>query len=183
MKHGLIGDRVTAHRRHMKRKGEGRSVLLHPKAKDARAEWIACLQERAPKSGSTPVILSRKGSGRAIGRKQAWRILTTSHAVSNLPGTLGTHTMRRALANEVQVLLGPDLVKIQRALGPRNVNSTVADLSFMAEEIDEAIPALRSQSGDDRRSLRKPISTPPPSGPGSASGGLVVGMLRALAPR
>ena len=142
LQHGRIADRITIRRRHMKRKVEGCTVPLHPEVKDALAEWIAHLQERAPVSISPPVFLSRKGVGRAIGRKHAWRIPTTNYAGSNLPGTLGTHAMRKTFANKVHVLLGRDLVKTQRALGHRNINSMVAYLSFMEEEIDEAILAL-----------------------------------------
>ena len=126
LQHGRIADRITVRRRYMKRKVAGRTVLLHPEVKDALATWIARLQERVPVSSSTPVFLSRKGSDRAIGRKHAWRILTTNYAGSNLPGTLGTHAMRKTFANKVHVLLGRDLVKTQCALGHRNVNSTVA---------------------------------------------------------
>ncbi|MDQ3308839.1 MAG: hypothetical protein M3497_01790 [Gemmatimonadota bacterium] len=50
--------------------------------------------------------------------------------------------MRKTFANKVHVLLGRDLVKTQRALGHKNVSSTVSYLSFLEEEIDEAILAL-----------------------------------------
>ncbi len=52
------------------------------------------------------------------------------------------HAMRKTFANKVHVLLGRDLVKTQRALGHKNVSSTVSYLSFLEEEIDEAILAL-----------------------------------------
>jgi site-specific recombinase XerD len=61
---------------------------------------------------------------------------------NRISGTLGTHTMRKTFANKVHVLLGRDLVKTQRALGHKNVSSTVSYLSFLEEEIDEAILAL-----------------------------------------
>ena len=141
LQHGRIADRITIRRRHMKRKVEGRTVLLDPEVKAEFAAWIARLQETAPVSSLTPVFLSRKGSDRAIGRKHAWQILTTNYAGSNLPGTLGTHAMRKTFANRAHQLLGRDLVKSQRAVGHRNVNSTVAYLSFR-EEIDKAILAL-----------------------------------------
>ncbi len=64
------------------------------------------------------------------------------YAEHQLGGTLGTHAMRKTFANNVHVLLGRDLVKTQRALGHKNVSSTVSYLSFLEEEIDEAILAL-----------------------------------------
>jgi site-specific recombinase XerD len=50
--------------------------------------------------------------------------------------------MRKTFANRVHVLLGRDLVKTQRALGHKNINSTVCYLSFLEDEIDAATLAL-----------------------------------------
>jgi integrase len=141
VKNGRLVERVTVNRRHMKRKIEGRTVILNAEARDALALWIAELQEEGA-SRETPVFRSRKGSDQPINRKHAWRILTEAYAVNELAGTLGTHSMRKTFANRVHVLLGRDLVKTQRALGHKNINSTVSYLSFLEEEIDAAILAL-----------------------------------------
>lgn len=37
--HGRIVERVTVQRRHMKKKTEGRTVVLHPRARDAIGTW------------------------------------------------------------------------------------------------------------------------------------------------
>jgi hypothetical protein len=44
--HGHLVDRVTVPRRHMKKKVEGRTVLLHPEAKAALATWLLTLRQR-----------------------------------------------------------------------------------------------------------------------------------------
>jgi integrase len=49
---------------------------------------------------------------------------------NELTGKLGTHAMRKTFANRMYDKLGKDLVKCQRALGHRNINSTVSYLSF-----------------------------------------------------
>ena len=49
--------------------------------------------------------------------------------------------MRKTFADRVYEKLNHDLVKTQRALGHRNINSTVSYLSFREEEIDAAILA------------------------------------------
>ncbi len=72
-------------------------------------------------------------------RRRAWTILMGRYAENQLGGT---HAMRKTFANKVHVLLGRDLAKTQRALGHKNVSSTVSYLSFLEEEIDEAILAL-----------------------------------------
>lgn len=141
LQHGRIVDRAHVQRKHMKRKTEGRTVLLHPDAKEALALWIAQLSEWQEVHRDTPLFLSRKGQ-RAIGRRQAWTILMGNYSENRMGGTLGTHAMRKTFANKVHGLLGRDLVKTQRALGHKNVSSTVSYLSFLEEEIDEAILAL-----------------------------------------
>jgi integrase len=49
--------------------------------------------------------------------------------------------MRKTFANRMYDKLGHDLVKTQRALGHKNINSTVAYLSFREEDIAAAILA------------------------------------------
>jgi site-specific recombinase XerD len=94
----------------------------------------------------TPMFCSRvrdqeTGLRRPISREQAWRILTEAFTANELTGKLGTHAMRKTFANRMYDKLGHDLVKTQRALGHKNINSTVAYLSFREEDIAAAILA------------------------------------------
>jgi integrase len=57
------------------------------------------------------------------------------------PASWGTHSLRKTFANRMYERLHRDLVKVQRAMGHKNINSTVAYLSFREEEIDAAILA------------------------------------------
>jgi site-specific recombinase XerD len=50
--------------------------------------------------------------------------------------------MRKTFANKVYDALGHDLIKTQRALGHKNINSTACYLSFREEDIDAAILAI-----------------------------------------
>ena len=59
-----------------------------------------------------------------------------------MTGKVGTHSLRKTFADRVYDALDRDLVKTQRALGHRNINSTVHYLSFQEEEIDAAIAAI-----------------------------------------
>jgi integrase len=130
---GQVADRVTVRRANMKKKIEGRTVVLHPEAKAAVATWLveAYLTEG-------PLFPSRRGNG-AISRVQAWEILQEAYEANGLTGQLGTHAMRKTFANRVYTALKGDLVKTQRALGHKNINSTVSYLSFREEDIDAAI--------------------------------------------
>jgi integrase len=139
--HGRLVDRVTVQRRHMKNKTEGRTVLLHPEAKAALATWLLSLRQTPGCTAQTFVFRSRKGGNRPISTVQAWRILHEAVTTNELTGKVGTHAMRKTFANRVYHQLNRDLVKTQRAMGHKNINSTVAYLSFVEAEIDAAILA------------------------------------------
>jgi integrase len=139
--HGRMVERVTVQRRHMKKKLEGRTVVLHPEAKAALADWLMRLPQMATVTPQTYVFQSRKGSNQPIGKIQAWKILHEAARTNELTGKLGTHMMRKTFADRVYHQLHRDLVKTQRAMGHKNINSTVAYLSFVEDEIDQAILA------------------------------------------
>ena len=55
LQYGRVVDRVTVHRRYMKRQVEGRTVLLHADARAALAVWLIQLR---PGQGSTAAPMS-----------------------------------------------------------------------------------------------------------------------------
>ncbi len=136
---GKIVDRVTVARRHMKKKMEGRTVLLHPEARQALGDWIEEMRQIGYMTSETWVFQSRKGGNAALSRVQAFRILQGAYERAGVVGTLGTHSMRKTFANRIYERLDGDLIRTQRALGHKNINSTVSYLSFRQEDIDEAI--------------------------------------------
>ncbi len=140
--HGQIVERVTVERRHMKRKLQSRTVILHPKAKLAVQVWIEVMSKSIDVSPDTYLFKSRKGQNRPISRIQALRILKEAFDSCEMTGKLGTHSMRKTFANNVHEKLDRDLVKTQRALGQKNITTTIRYLSFRDEEIDEAILSL-----------------------------------------
>ena len=138
-RHGKPLERVTVARKHMKKKVEGRTIVLHPEAKVALCEWLVELHALGYMTSDTFVFQSRKGRNAALSRVQAYRILQEAYERAGVSGSTGTHTMRKTFANRVYSRLNGDLIKTQKALGHRNINSTVSYLSFREEEIDEAI--------------------------------------------
>ena len=135
-------DRVYVRRRNMKKKIEGRSVILHPEAKQALAKWLVQLRRQGDISDDTYLFRSRKGLNGPISRVQYYKVLREAFDANELTGKLGTHTMRKTFANKVYDGLDRDLVKTAQALGHKNINSTVQYLSFRQEDIDEAILQL-----------------------------------------
>ena len=139
---GRLVDRVTVQRQNMKKKTEGRTILLHPDAKAALADWLPELKAAGYMTADAFVFQSKKGRNKPISRVHAWRILNEVYDANEMAGKLGTHSMRKTFADRVYDKLDRDLVKTQRALGHRNINSTVQYLSFREEEIDAAILAI-----------------------------------------
>jgi integrase len=142
--------RVTVRRRHMKRQTEGRTVLLHPEARAALADWLAELRAAGPCPATTYVFQSRKGANRPISRRQALRVLREVYDANELTGPLGTHAMRKTFANQVYQHLcarraageAIDPFRLtSKALGHRSLTSTDGYLSFLEADIEAAILA------------------------------------------
>jgi integrase len=136
-----VVERVTVHRRHMKRQLEGRTVLLHPEARAALAAWLAELQAAKPCPAATYVFQSRR---------HALRILREVYDANELTGPLGTHAMRKTFANQVYQHLcarraageAVDPFRLtSKALGHRSLTSTDGYLSFLEADIEAAILA------------------------------------------
>lgn len=139
---GRVVDRVSVRRANMKKKIEGRTVLLHPDAKTELVAWLEQLRGQGYMAADDFVFQSRNGSNRPITRVQAWKVIHRTAVDAGLTGKIGTHTLRKTFANAVYDKLDRDLVRTQKALGHRNINSTVSYLSFREEDIDAAILAL-----------------------------------------
>jgi integrase len=139
---GRMVDRLAVQRRNMKKKTEGRAVLLHPDAKAALSTWIIELHRSGRTTGNLYLFQSTKGGNQPISRIQAWRILRQAFNANRIAGKLGTHSMRKTFANKMHRALDGDLIRTQKALGHRNINSTVQYLSFNEEDIDQALLSI-----------------------------------------
>lgn len=135
---GRIADAVTYRRASRKGKTEGRTVKLHAEAKAALAAWINTLAMDTVLTAEDYVFPSRKGRG-PLGRVQYHRILKKIVTASELTGKIATHSMRKTFADRVYENLGRDIFRTQKALGHRNINSTVQYLSFKEADINAAI--------------------------------------------
>jgi len=139
--HERFVNKVTVERKNMKKKIEGRTVLLHPVAKKALEGLLKQLKKEGYKDESF-VFQGRKGQNKPVSRIHGWRILQNAFSKNRLTGKLGTHCMRKSFADQVYEKLNHDLIKTRKALGHKNINSTISYLSFREEDIDEAILAL-----------------------------------------
>lgn len=136
MGHDQILSHVTVQRRHTKGQLESRSIVLHKEAKAVLELLIGSYDLKS----SSYLFEGREGP---LSRHQAWRILKEAYQAARLNGKLATHSMRKTYASKMYQALGKDLVKTQRAMGHKNINSTISYLSFAEEEIDNAILGVK----------------------------------------
>lgn len=151
IKNGQVLDRVTVARKNMKKKVSGRTVLIKPIAKEAVVAWIEELEASGHSKPDTYLFRSRKGDNRPISRVQAYRVIREACDTNEMTGKLGTHSLRKTFANKVYSHFKQELAAgkpvdpfrmTSKALGHKNINSTDQYLSFLEEEIDEAILAI-----------------------------------------
>lgn len=124
---------VTVKRKNMKGKYSSRTVVLHEIVKLALQDWL-----KLSGLSSGPLFRSRQG-GKNISRVQAWRILNTTFKQNEVIFHTGTHCMRKTFANNIYSKLNKDLIKTCKALGHKNIMSTISYLSFDEDEINQAI--------------------------------------------
>lgn len=136
LQHGQIAASLTVPRRHMKNQQQGRTVVLHPHAREALWRWY---QDDQPATDTLYVFRSRKGHNKPLTRQSAWQILMDAYRSCQMSGRLGTHSLRKTFAMVVHEHLGRDLYRTQQALGHANISSTIHYLPRAEAEIQQAI--------------------------------------------
>jgi integrase len=139
---GRLTDSIIYRRANRKRKTESRAVALHPKARRALTAWINQLAKGTILTADDYVFKSRKGINRPIGRVQYHRILKEAVGSNELTGKISTHSMRKTFADHVYQALDRDIFRLQKAMGHKNINSTVQYLSFNEADIEKAIRGM-----------------------------------------
>lgn len=139
--YGQIVDVCYVQRKNMKKKLEGRAVPLHREVKAALSLWIAELEAQGRAAADRPLFQSRKGN-QAITRQQAARILKEAFTVNQIGGKVACHSMRKTFAQNIYRKVSGDLVKTQKALGHKNINSTISYLSCQEDDVFQAIMSL-----------------------------------------
>lgn len=150
-RNGQVSDTVTVQRRHMKQRREGRTVPLNKRARAAIAAWVQEMAAAGHTDPGTYLFKSRKGTNQPISRQQASQILKGLFSDNGLAGKVATHSLRKTFAaamygRAVELQRGGALVDpilfVQKAMGHKNVNSTISYLSFNETLVNEAILGL-----------------------------------------
>jgi integrase len=131
-----IADRVYIHRKNTKGKIEGRSIVLHPQVKSQLNIFLSSLPP-------TQEYLFESRKGGMLDKKSAWRLdQQACKRVGIDPNRISTHSTRKTFAGRVYDKLGGDIFKTQKALGHKDINSTVKYLAVDEKEIDDAILSI-----------------------------------------
>jgi site-specific recombinase XerD len=139
---GQVADRVTVARRNRKGKPCGHTVIVNQAARDALAVWIGALADAGELDPAGHLFRSQKGSGKAITRRQALRVLRAGFDQAGLTGPLGTHSLRKTFAKAVYQASGHDLLKVQKLLGHAFLTTTQAYLVTDQAELDAVVNSI-----------------------------------------
>ena len=142
IQHGKVVEKVNVERKYMKKKTEGRTVRLNPLASQALLTWLGDLNELHPITSETFIFQSRKGSNKPLSTRGAQKFFQKACDACGLTGKTGTHSMRKTYANKAYEHFNGDILKVQKALGHKNINSTTKYISFKEEEIDEFVMSM-----------------------------------------
>ncbi|XPV77953.1 MAG: tyrosine-type recombinase/integrase [Desulfovibrio sp.] len=153
MQGGHFLERIYVERQHMKRKREGRSVIMNPPVKAALADWLAELHRSGFIDPDTYLFQSQKPAheNTPITTQHAYDILTTGVHALGITGPIGTHSLRKTFAKMIYdaaveqraagVHIEP-LFVVQSALGHKSIETTRAYLSFDTATTDNIIMGL-----------------------------------------
>jgi len=129
---GTIRDRIYVERRKTKGKVEGRSIVLHPQVKLILNLFLTTIPR-------TQEYLFAGNKGGTIDKRSVWRIEREACIRVGIdPKKVGTHSTRKTFAKKVHEKL-KDVIKTQKALGHKDLNSTVKYLTVDEDEVDDAI--------------------------------------------
>ncbi|HOI54892.1 MAG TPA: tyrosine-type recombinase/integrase [Phycisphaerae bacterium] len=139
-----VRDRLTVVRSNTKGKVATRSVVLHPKAAEALALWVADLQGQGYWRGETWLFQSAWGADRntRITRVQAWRIVREAARRIHSRGCVGTHSMRKAAVTRFYEQCGRDLLRTQKFSGHKDLDSLRAYIAVDQEEVDGIVLSM-----------------------------------------
>ena len=143
---GRVAEHIEVKRMYMKRKRMSRSVITHPEAAEAIAEYVSWLAKKALNHANAPLFPTSKGH--AMNRKECWLIIKRASRVCGLQGRVATHSMRKTFAAGIynyflQQGEGVDALRnTSKALGHASVDSTDKYLSFKEEDIDKAVISI-----------------------------------------
>jgi len=142
-KRGIIYQNVTVTLSKMKAKKYSRTVPLNPDSIKAIDQLLRHLKPQRRLKPHYHLFQSRQGKkGTAITKQQAHNVLKKAFNQAELNGRYSTHTLRKSFAEQCRTIFKGDIVKISKALGHKNIQTTIRYLSFIDDEIKQGIRSI-----------------------------------------
>ncbi len=122
------------------RRVTSRTVRLHAEAAERLEAWIRQMRELGYMTADCYVFQSGTLRNRPISRGRAYEIVLAACRRARIStARVGTHSMRKTFAARLRRRLGPDLRKLQEAMGHVSLTSTAQYVEVDREEIERAI--------------------------------------------
>lgn len=134
-----IRNEVMVAKRNTKGKSCGQVVALHDEAKLLLAAYL----KDFPGECDEPLFRSTNPAGHVIGRLtySVFRkaIKNACHESGVDPTRVSTHAMRKAFARKMREHFNDNMIKLQRAMRHKNLNSTASYMEVDEEEVQDGI--------------------------------------------
>jgi integrase len=119
-----------------KKTGKIRRFPVNESLRSALSDYLA---ERRGCNRSEPLFPSRKGG--ALGRSQAWRIMSAAGESVGLEN-IGTHSLRKTFGYHVYKMTGEDIGLVQKLLNHSAIRITLRYIGIDRERMDKAFMEL-----------------------------------------
>lgn len=140
---GSIKPKITVPKSHMKGKKKSRTVILSQETQAILRVLVKELvvQNRARKTDA----IFQSGHGRRgmpLSARRVNEIVKKTFMAIGAVGNFSTHSLRKTFAEECRRIFSGDILKIQRALGHADINSTLRYLDYQDKEVMESVGAI-----------------------------------------
>jgi integrase len=135
---GQILPEIEVERRHTKGKRHSRKVPLHREAREALTAWLRKMARLGWQTKGCYLFVSLGYKNRPISRGQAWRIIQRAAKGPKSPhlaGSIGPHSLRKALGMSIYERSGRDIRATQVALGHASLDSTIHYLAVAEDRV------------------------------------------------
>jgi len=127
----------------MKGKKYPRTVKLSPETKQIVATLVKELEATNRARRNDALFQSRQGKkGAPLGTRRVNNMIKEAFTAVGAVGDFSTHSFRKTFAEKCRRIFKGDILKIQRALGHSNIQSTLKYLNYHDEEVMESVGSI-----------------------------------------
>lgn len=137
---GNIKPIITVTKSRMKGRKYPRTVMLSTETRQVLSALVQELEETNRARRNDALFQSRQGKkGSPLGARRVNNMIKEAFTAVGAVGEFSTHSFRKTFAEECRRIFKGDILKIQRALGHSNIQSTLKYLNYQDEEVMESV--------------------------------------------